>query len=366
MPGIRMTAAQVSSLARFAEQASHKLRGFDAAAWRERLDSRYGECESALGWLLEHDEADAALRLALALVDFWQYTDRISDGRTWLDRVLLARPTEDALRAEALFQAGLLAFWKGDDAAALSLHQQSLDLARRLGEATATALALTGLARLELRRDIDQARTLCLDALNGVEGTGDQRARSSALHVLGVAAQMTGRFQEARGWMSQRLELAREMGDLRAVSGEAGNLSQVERELGNLTRASDLAKEGLRLADQHGDAWMIPYALNGLAAIAVADHDYQRAVTLLSAADRLVTEQGIAWPPDEGPHFERSRAEAAQALDPATFERTWSDGRVLPVHEAVSYALESSRTLGGEFAASTPRGPVAEQAAKNR
>jgi ATP/maltotriose-dependent transcriptional regulator MalT len=103
----------------------------------------------------------------------------------------------------------------------------------------AIALALTGLARVELRRDIERARTLCLEALEVVDGTGDQRGRSSALHVLGVAAQMRGQFPEARGWMSQRLELAREMGDLRSVAAEAGNLSVVEQHLGDLSRARD-------------------------------------------------------------------------------------------------------------------------------
>jgi tetratricopeptide (TPR) repeat protein len=334
-----MNEAQAVNLMRFAEEAGRKLRGPDAARWRERLARRYSECESALRWLLDSGRPDEGLRLAVALVDFWQYTDRISTGRAWLDRALLERTAEDALRAEALFQAGLLAFWRGDEEATLALHQRSLGIARRLGEPTAIALALTGLARVELRRDIERARTLCLEALDVVDGTGDQRGRSSALHVLGVAAQMRGRFPEARGWMSQRLELAQEMGDLRSVAAEAGNLSVVEQHLGDLSRARDLAVESLRIAHRLGDTWLLPYCLNSLAAIAVATPDYERAATLLSAADRMVTEQGATWPPDEGPHFEHSRAAAAQALDPAAYEQAWSAGRAFAVDQAVSYAL---------------------------
>ncbi len=337
-----MTEAQATDLMRFAEKAGPALRGLDAAQWRERLDSRYGECESALRWFLDHGWADEGLRLALALADFWQYTDRVSEGRGWLDQILLARTTEDTLGAEALFQAGLLAFWQGDNEAALALHRRSLGLARRLGEPTAIAVALTGLARVELRRDIDRARTLCLEALAVVDGTADRRGRANSLHVLGVAAQMSGHYPEARDWMSRRLELAREMGDLRGVAAEAGNLSVVQQRLGNLPRAQDLAEESLRVADRLGDTWLIPYCLNSLAAIAVASHDFERAATLLSAADRMVTEQGAAWPPDEGPHFEHSRAAAAQALDPAAFQQVWSTGRLLSVDEAVSYALGSA------------------------
>jgi hypothetical protein len=90
------------------------------------------------------------------------------------------------------------------------------------------------------------------------------------------------------------------MGDLRSVAAEAGNLSVVEQHLGDLSRAKDLAEESLRIAHRLGDTWLTPYCLNSLAAIAVATPDYERAATLLSAADRMVTEQGAAWPPDEG------------------------------------------------------------------
>jgi tetratricopeptide (TPR) repeat protein len=333
---------QTADLLRFAEEVGRELRGADAAQWRGRMDSRYDECEQALRWFLDRDRADEGLRLALALVDYWQFSDRISDGREWLDRVLKARTTEDVLRAEVLFQAGLLAFWQGDDEAARTLHRRSLDLARMLGDPTEIALALTGVARVELRTDLDRARALCLEALDTVAGTDDVRGRSSAFHVLGVAAQMSREFPEARDWMSRRLDLARQMGDLRAVAGEAGNLSVVELELGNHGRAKELALEGLRLADQCGDAWMIPYDLNGLAAIDVKTGNHERAVKLLAAANRIVTQQGAAWPPDEGPLFERSRATAAQALSPAAFERAWSEGQAMSMADAVTYGLGSA------------------------
>jgi hypothetical protein len=90
--------------------------------------------------------------MALALVDFWQYTSRITHGRELLGRALSGYGPQDAVRAEALFQVGLLAFWQGDDQVARGLHQQSLDLSRRLGNPTGIALALTGLRQLGLPR----------------------------------------------------------------------------------------------------------------------------------------------------------------------------------------------------------------------
>jgi hypothetical protein len=52
-----------------------------------------------------------------------------------------------------------------------------------------------------------------------------------------------------------------------------------------------------------------------------------------------VERQGNAWPPDEAPHFQCSRAAAADALGPDRFQRAWSEGQQMPSAQAVWYAL---------------------------
>jgi len=160
--------------------------------------------------------------------------------------------------AAALYEHGLLAFWQGADDDACSLLGQSLHLARRLGDHTTIALALCGLARVALREDLDWAQALCEEALAVVAGTGDRRGRASALHVLGVTAQMRGDLPRARELMTARIEAARKLGDEAAVGSESANLSMVERQLGDLNRADRLAREALRIATRRGDQWMIP------------------------------------------------------------------------------------------------------------
>jgi hypothetical protein len=113
----------------------------------------------------------------------------------------------------------------------------------------------------------------------------------------------------------------------------------VERQLGNLARAEQLAGEALQIAERRGDLWLIPYVLNGLAAIAVETGEFERAATLLGAAAALQEQQGNAWPPDEAPHFERSRAAVTQALDHDQLGRAWSAGRRMPSAHAVRHGL---------------------------
>ena len=333
--GSVMEQQAAQSLLAFAQNAGRGLRGLDANLWRDRLQRRYLELEAAFDWLLDHGQAGDALGMASTLAEFLRITGRVATGRAWLDRALSAAALDDRLRAAALYENGMLAFWQGADEEACSLHGRSLQLARRLGDATTVALGLCGLARVALREDLDWARTLCEEALQTVRDTDDQTGRANALHVLGVAAQMQGDLRQARDLMTQRIETARELGDFAAVGAESSNLSMVERQLGNLARAEQLAREALQIAERRGDQWLIPYVLNGLAAIAVETGEFERAATLLGAAAALQEQQGNAWPPDEAPHFERSRAAVAEALDHDQLERAWSAGQRMPSAHAV-------------------------------
>jgi tetratricopeptide (TPR) repeat protein len=334
-----MDERETRALLVFAEEAGRGLRGLDAEVWRHRIERRYQDLETAFDRLLDNGQAGDALELATTLTEFLQISGRVATGRGWLDRALAAAGPDDHRRAVALYEDGMLAFWQGADEEACSQHGRSLHLARRLGDRTTVALALCGLARVALRENLDWARALCEEALAEVAGTGDRLGRANALHVLGVAAQMLGDLPQARDLMTRRITTARELGDLAAIGAESANLSMVERQLGSLARAEQLAREALRIAARRGDQWLIPYVLNGLAAVAVEVGAFGRATTLLGAAAAMVERQGNAWPPDEAPHFRRSRAATARALGPDRFERAWSSGQQMPSAQAVRYAL---------------------------
>ena len=211
------------------------------------------------------------------------------------------------------------------------------------------AQALCGLARLVLTEDVERARALCEEALATVEASDERLGRSNALHVLGVAAQMAGDLQDARDFMMQRIELARELGDVATISTESSNLSMVERQLGNLERAEELATESLQLEARRGDEWAMPYTMNGLAAIAVETGAFERAATLLAAAAALQGQQGNAWPPDEAPHFERSRVAVTERLDRELLEQAWSAGEHMSSTQAVRYALAPGSGLAADL-----------------
>ena len=138
---------EAKSLLRFAEEAFPRFRGEVAKAAQEELEKRYADVASAMDWFAAHHRTNESLQLASSLVPFWMATKRLEDGFRCLDRALALPNGDDNKRGRALFDAGYLAFWKGDDDISSSLQHDALQIGRIIGNPTITALALVGLAR---------------------------------------------------------------------------------------------------------------------------------------------------------------------------------------------------------------------------
>lgn len=335
----RMDSRAAESLLELAEQASAGATGPNAKAALDRLDKRLGDLTTALDWLVDAGRTDEALRLANSLYRFWITKQRFEDGAVWFDRVLAVQGGDDRLRGKALLNAGFMPFWLGDDERATKLFGEALEVGRRLGESPMISQALGGLARVALRTSVAEGRRLAGEALAVSEAAADEPGRSNALHLLGVGAQIAGDLPEARDWMTRRLALVRGMGNEFLVASEASNLSMVERQLGNLDAAEALAREALEIGERIGDQFTKPFAISGLAAIATERREFERAATLLGAAEAIMEAQHMAWPPDERPHYERMLADLPASMGSAEFERGRAVGRSMDARSVLGLAL---------------------------
>jgi hypothetical protein len=139
--------------------------------------------------------------------------------------------------------------------------------------------------------------------------------------------------------MGKRLALVREMNNEALISSEASNLSMVERQLGNLDAAETLVREAMEIAERRGDEFMKPFTLSGLAAVASERGQFERAATLIGAAEAIMEAQGATWPPDERPHYERKVSALCNTMGSAAFSRFRTAGRAMNSSEAVRFAL---------------------------
>ena len=244
------------------------------------------------------------LRLANALYAFWITKQRFDEGSVWFDRILGSPGGDEARRGTALIEQ---ASWRSGRGRTIEHPRSSAGPSRSAADShpPMVSRALSGLARVALRSDVAEGRRLAREALAVSEKAADVQGRSNAMHLLGVGAQIAGDLLEAREWMTRRLALVRELKNEALISSEASNLSMVERQLGNLDAAEALVREAMEIAERRGDEFMKPFTLSGLAAVATERGKFERAATLIGAAEAIMEAQGAAWPPDERPHYDR-------------------------------------------------------------
>jgi ATP/maltotriose-dependent transcriptional regulator MalT len=269
-------------------------------------------------------------------------TDRLAEGDRWFDRVLAQDGGDPAVRARAAYEHGYLVFWAGRDELAARRANEAVELARAVAQPTVVALALGVLARIALRTDVDEAKRLLSEALAVTEGTEDTDGRSSALHVLGVAHQMSGDLEAARVVMGERLALGRQQGDTFVVAVESANLSMVERQRGDFERAGELARDALVTFHRLGDALAVAWSANSVAAVAAAQGDLPRAATLLGFAEAGVERAGTQWPPDEREQYDETLSVLRAGLPEPDLESARATGRRLSAEQVLSLALPQS------------------------
>lgn len=118
----------------------------------------------------------------------------------------------------------------------------------------------------------------------------------------------------------------------------------VERQLGNLDEAEALSREALDIAYRREDELMIPWMVNGLAAVTADRGKFERAATLIGVADVTMETAGGAWPPDEVIHYEQTVTTLKEAMGSTAFERARDKGLSMTTPEAVEFALGARST----------------------
>ncbi len=116
-----------------AEAAKDTANKPEEVEWLERLEAEHDNLRAALAWF-EENEPESALRLALALLEFWLIRGYWRQARDAFQRVL-ERNSEapPELRIEAMQQATRPALRQGDWQAAKTLMDSCLKLSREKG-----------------------------------------------------------------------------------------------------------------------------------------------------------------------------------------------------------------------------------------
>jgi non-specific serine/threonine protein kinase len=286
-----------------AESSSNSIMGFGQIAWLHRLDAEHDNLRAALAWARGRGSPDVGLRLAGALVRFWEMRGYLGEGRRYLAFALSGVAQGlSAERARALHGAGLLAFRQGDHQQAATLYEEALTLRRAIGDRQGIAASLSGLGSVAREQgSVIRAVALQEEALALRRELSDQRGVAYSLHLMGMAVGSQGDYGQAIVLFEESLSLKRELGDAWSMANTLIGLGNVLCRQGNYTRAATLLEEGLTLKRTLGDRPSGTEALQGLARVACGQGQYERAMDLLR--------EGLGLSRNVG-----ARAEVAQGL----------------------------------------------------
>jgi tetratricopeptide (TPR) repeat protein len=228
----------------------------------------------------------------------WLDAGEVEEGAARIREALEAAGSDapSVERVRVLYAAHLFAFRRGEPSRELA--QQTLDLARRLGDVRGECDGLTGLARAALRDgDYDRVAKYAAEGVRKARAAGDAAAEAPPLHLQAAGVRLSGDYDRARELYLESLALAERLGNERVKQMEFHNLGWVELHRGDVDSAARMFAErdersGL---DAYGDAWQ---ELNA-AAVAVARGERERALPLFESGRQMLSDLGVALDPDD-------------------------------------------------------------------
>ena len=327
-----------------AEQAYPELRGPRQGEWLDRLERENGNLRAAMGWALSAGDDDTTARLSWALWVFWWLRGYQREGRRWMEE-LLEHNLSASLRTIALAVAGTMDYTQGHYESCERRMQESLDLARGVGDQVRAAHAVYCLGTVALNgQDLETARSWLEKALSLYLEAGDNdQMISNVRNRLGTLLLIQGDHDRAATTIEEGLAFARKLGDRLVINDALYVLAQIAQARGDHDLAARRFEEGVALSAEMGDRANLGYFLEGLAVVAGVRGEAKRSVCLFGAAEGLL--EAVEAPDYDyfEPNrslYEHTKAAMRSQLGESAFEEKWDKGQALTFEQAVKYALE--------------------------
>jgi tetratricopeptide (TPR) repeat protein len=321
-----------------AERGPSTLEGFTRNLWRGLLETEHPNLQQALATMAAREDDAGHLRLTMALTGGWFVRSHAAEGLPHLERVLARESGKTLTRAQALHNAGNLAYACGAYAKAERWLQEGEELARAFGETT--LLAQCHLLRGAVAEHLgDEA-----SAQSFFEAGLALAQESGAVWLIGLLLANLSDAAYRRGDIDLAERFAREGASTLATSGDAftqsmnfGNIAQVALARGAIRDAAEAFKEALRIAEEIESRWNVANAVAGAAAVSAALGIPVQAARLLGAADMERERSGHPRLPHFG-LFTQTQAAVQRTLDDEAYQASWDAGRSLSTEEAVTKA----------------------------
>jgi predicted ATPase len=307
----------------------------------------HDNARAAIDWALGAGDIELALRLAVALENFWVTRNPV-EGMHIFARLLDADGEVSVrTRARALRAYGSSAYWAGELERAGSLYEESLAAFEAIGDELGTMIVRSRLGLNALSRgDISGARLLLEETLEAFRRLGWRRGEVQGLGSLGFLERAEGNLELAAALFEESAVMAGEAGRVWWEASMYENLAALALDTGRTDEARAHALRVLELAERTGDRQETVFALAYLARIATERGDSARAGRLWGVIEAEEARGRIG-------RWENARDELAGAIlggPGPEFERGRAEGQAMSLDEAVDDVFESTRTGSSEHA----------------
>jgi diguanylate cyclase (GGDEF)-like protein len=258
-------------------------------ALRDDPEASRRSAEAALTMLAASPEPDLEVRARLLLCDYHSERDpAAARAEIAAARARLPAASRPALAAGVTTCEGELLEAAGDYAAARAAFESAVQLAREGGDDEMLAGALFSRGYLF---GVQGDYAAGLADLKSAQQLYDRLAMGhhslTARNAIAILYNRMGDYAEAKHIYGRALAAQRAAGMRREQAVTLHNIGRAHEQLGEWPDARRAYEESLAIHGQIGYGRGEAYALRGLAAVANADADPQRALDLLARASRL-------------------------------------------------------------------------------
>ncbi|MFJ8812949.1 LuxR C-terminal-related transcriptional regulator [Amycolatopsis thermoflava] len=326
-----------------AERSEDCWFGPNQVRWCARLQGAQANFWAALDFCLTTPgEQVTGLRMAGALIFFWNACGHLKDGRYWLGRALEAVDEPAPEKAKALWVNGYVAMTQGDNKAAMRSFAECLELAAQIDDPVARAYCqqFRGSAE-QFKGNLHEAETLLEEAVRSHQAGGVVNSLTVlATSQLAFVSCLIGKADRA-------IELCEDSGAVSELHGEQWALSWsnwvrglAQWTLGDQKAAAAALCDSLTAKHALDDRLGMSACVELLAWVAIEENDARRAVQLLGAAKAL-------WASIGHPLFGSREllrvhdsyvGRVREALGTKAFERCHALGERMATQDVLSFA----------------------------
>ncbi|MEO8506039.1 MAG: adenylate/guanylate cyclase domain-containing protein [Betaproteobacteria bacterium] len=326
----------------FAGKARSSLFGSDQGAWLRRMDlerenilAAHASCDTVAGG------PESGLRLAARTKAYWINRGLLHLGHR-VTAEALARPgaqARDLARCRALFDLGQIDMVMGNHANAQRCLEESLAVAREIGDRGRIAAVLQPLGLVHTaQHNLGTAREYLDEAVALAREIGIPREIAAALSVLAQLDRVEGALDAAETRCHEMLELVRVLDDRASIAIGLLNLAMVAIDRGRPDRARAWLSEAASLSLELGSMPIEQCVLDVAAGLAAHGEQWDRAARLFGAAEAIIAQTQLQRERADAAFLEPLIARARVALGPAAYAAAEGAGRALASSAAMAEA----------------------------